>query len=180
MDVLTPATLWPIEAPPGLYVPDLTITVLGIPGPQGSKSFKGMRASKVSGKAVPVLVESSAKVKPWRANVVEAAQAAVRAAYVGCLANRWPMFDGPVAVGMVFTLPAPKRMPKGRTHPSVKPDISKLIRSTEDALTDARIWVDDALVVAYRDTAKTYPGGHPDALAEPGAVIRIWSIGEPS
>ena len=177
MNILTPAALWPAEAPPGTDVPDLTITVLGVPGPQGSKSFKGMRASKVSGKAVPVLVESSAKVKPWRAKVVDAAKEAVRAGHVGCLANRWPLFDGPVAVGMVFTLPAPKRMPKGRTCPSVKPDISKLIRSTEDALTDARIWADDALVVEYRDTAKTYPGGHSDALNEPGAVIRIWTLG---
>lgn len=156
---------------------DLVITVRGVPGPQGSKSFKGMRASKISGKAVPVLVESSAKVKPWRANVVEAAKEAVRTSHVGCLANRWPLFDGPVAVSMIFTLQAPQRMPKGRTCPSVKPDISKLIRSTEDALTDARIWADDALVVAYRDTAKTYPGGHRDALNAPGAVIRIWQIG---
>lgn len=155
---------------------DLVITVYGTPGPQGSKTVKGTRRTK-TGKLIANLVESSAKVKPWRANVVEAAKEAVRTSHYGCLANRWPLFDGPVAVSMVFTLQAPQRMPKGRTCPSVKPDISKLIRSTEDALTDARIWADDALVVAYRDTAKTYPGGHRDALDSPGAVIRVWAIG---
>ncbi len=78
---------------------------------------------------------------------------------------------------MTFTMPALKRMPKGRTCPSVKPDLSKLIRSTEDALTDARIWTDDALVVEYRYAAKRYPNAGRDALDAPGAVIRIWTIG---
>jgi Holliday junction resolvase RusA-like endonuclease len=77
---------------------------------------------------------------------------------------------------MVFTLKPPQRMPKGRTRPTCYPDLSKLIRATEDALTGLA-WGDDAQVVEYRDTVKTYPGGHRDALDSPGAVIRIWQIG---
>jgi len=148
-----------------LLAADLQIIVFGTPGPQGSKAFKGMRASKTSGKQTPVLVESSKKVKPWRTAVADAAR----------------KFDGeplagPLAVSMVFTLKPPQRMPKGRTHPTCYPDLSKLLRSTEDALTGLA-WVDDAQVVEYRDTAKAYPGGHRDALDTPGAVIRIWQIG---
>jgi Holliday junction resolvase RusA-like endonuclease len=160
------------EARPG---GDLVIVVYGIPGPQGSKTVKGARRTK-TGKLIANLVESSAKVKPWREDVVQAAVTAVAKAHFGCLANRWPMFDGPVAVGMTFTLPALKRRPKDRLSPSVKPDLSKLIRSTEDALTDANVWTDDSLVVEYRYAAKTYPGEHRDALDAPGAVIRVWSL----
>jgi Holliday junction resolvase RusA-like endonuclease len=179
---LTAAGAWPDLERLAIPLPtaggaDLVIVVYGTPGPQGSKDFKGMRTSKTTGKSHAVLVESSAKVKPWRAAVEDAAKKAAAGAHFGCLANRWPMFDGPVAVGMTFTLVAPKRMPKGRINPSVKPDLSKLIRSTEDALTDAKIWTDDALVVEYRHAAKTYPGQHPDALDQPGAVIRIFTIG---
>lgn len=148
-----------------LLAADLQIVVFGTPGPQGSKSFKGMRVSKTSGKQTPVLIESSKKVKPWRSDVAAAAKE------IGCA----PL-AGPLAVSVVFTLKPPQRMPKGRTHPTCYPDLSKLLRSTEDALTGLA-WADDAQVVEYRDTAKTYPGAHRDALDAPGAVIRIWRIG---
>jgi crossover junction endodeoxyribonuclease RusA len=80
---------------------------------------------------------------------------------------------GPVSVEMIFTLPKPKSAPKLRkTMPDRKPDLSKLVRSTEDALTDAGAWEDDARVVECR-SAKRYPGEGPDALDVPGCVIRI-------
>lgn len=53
-----------------------------------------------------------------------------------------------------------------------KPDGSKLQRSTEDALTDAGLWRDDARVVEWIGV-KAYPGEHPDALHAPGARIRV-------
>jgi Holliday junction resolvase RusA-like endonuclease len=57
------------------------------------------------------------------------------------------------------------------------PDLSKLIRSTEDALTDAGVWTDDARVVAYHQPRKVYAGSaDPDALHTPGAVIRVWRV----
>lgn len=158
------------DAPLVSRQPDISLAVYGTPGPQGSKSFKGMRASKTGGKQVPVLVESSKKVKPWRALVADAAKAA------GCT----PL-AGPLAVSMHFTLKPPQSMPKDRivdgvAYPTCYPDTSKLIRSTEDALTK-RAWFDDAQIVEHRDCGKHYPGQHPDALDAPGAVIRVWRIG---
>lgn len=157
------ATSRPAEDPSP--APDILLIVHGTPGPQGSKSFKGMRASKTTGKSTPVLVESSKKVAPWRADVEHAAVVAGISS-----------LTGPLAVSMAFTLAPPKRLPKGRTRPTCYPDLSKLIRATEDALT-GQAWIDDAQVVEYRSTAKYYPGQHPDALDEPGAVIRVWTIG---
>lgn len=138
----------------------MRIEVYGAPGPQGSKSFKGM-----SGSGHAILVESSKTVKPWRIAVTHAAREAM------------PTEDfcitGPIAVMMTFTLRKPKSAPKNRrTFPDKKPDCSKLVRSTEDALTDSGIWEDDARVVVTLST-KTFPGDHPDSLPAPGVVIRI-------
>lgn len=138
----------------------ITITVIGTPGPQGSKSFKGMRGGHA------VLAESSKKVKPWR----EAVKWAV-APY------RIPggTVIGPLFCEMVFSLKRPKSAPKRITHPATTPDLSKLVRSTEDALTESGIWEDDARVVGFANTRKVFAGGSdPDALDVPGCVIRIW------
>lgn len=137
----------------------ITIRVIGLPGPQGSKSFKGMRGGHA------VLVESSKKVKPWRESVKAAAIAVMNGA---------DPLDGPLIVSMVFTMPKPKAAPKTRrTYPQTKPDLSKLIRSTEDALTDSGCWKDDARVIAYERAAKVYPHEDVDALHCPGVVITI-------
>ena len=140
----------------------IVIKVYGLPGPQGSKSFKGMRGGHA------VLIESSKKVKPWREDVKAAAEA-VRA-------GREPL-DCPLRLTMVFTLPKPSSAPKTRaTWPMRTPDLSKLARSTEDALTDSGIWRDDARVVEYALLAKRYPGEGYGALEAPGAWIVIEGI----
>jgi hypothetical protein len=56
--------------------------------------------------------------------------------------------------------------------------VSKLIRSTEDALTDSGAWKDDALVVEYDRAAKVYIGEDPEALDAPGAriVVRLLAL----
>jgi crossover junction endodeoxyribonuclease RusA len=137
----------------------IEFTVTGMPAPQGSKSFKGM----VNGHAV--MAESSKKVKPWRMDVKHAAEA-VREAH--------GIQRGPLLVSMVFTLPKPASAPKTRkTWPDRKPDLSKLIRSTEDAITDAGLWEDDARVVEFGRLAKVFPGEDRDALPVPGVRIRI-------
>jgi crossover junction endodeoxyribonuclease RusA len=135
------------------------ITVAGRPAPQGSKAYKGKRAGK------PVLVESSRFVKPWREQVHRAAVEHRR------VTPGFRRFDGPVKLTAVFTVPAPKRLPKGRVVPGVPPDLSKLLRSTEDALTTGGLWADDALVVEAR-VLKRYPGSH-GGLPEPGALIIV-------
>lgn len=135
------------------------IVVYGSPAPQGSKKFVGMAGGH------GVMVESSKKVKPWREDV-KAAALLVR--------NGRPPLDAPLRVRMVFTVPKPASAPKTRrTWPMRKPDVSKLVRSTEDALTDAGIWVDDARVVEYGRVAKAYAGEDTEALEACGAVIEI-------
>jgi Holliday junction resolvase RusA-like endonuclease len=114
------------------------------------------------------MIESSKKVKPWREAVVWAAREVGRAKFIG-----------PVVAEMIFTVRKPKSAPKNRrTWPATKPDLSKLVRATEDALTDAGVWEDDGRVVEYTRQAKVYPGEDRDALDVPGAVIRIASITE--
>lgn len=137
----------------------ITIVVYGIPGPQGSKAFKG---HSKTGRGI--LVESSKKVKPWRE--------AVKYAYLDAVGRSYPMFISPVNVEMTFTLPKPKR-PKYTCH-GTRPDLSKLARSTEDALSDIRCWKDDSLVTQYNKLAKRYPNEGDDALDRPGCVIRIY------
>lgn len=138
----------------------ISIIVYGIPGPQGSKKAVG-RDSK--GRAI--LVESSAKVKPWRELVH----------YAGIRARGGAApLDCPLSVRMVFTMPKPQGAPKlRRTYPMRTPDLSKLCRSTEDALTTSGIWRDDARVVNYSRLAKVYPGEDPEALEAPGVRIVI-------
>lgn len=144
--------------------PSLSIVVYGLAGPQGSKRFVGKRGGK------GVMVESSKKVKPWRELVHIAA--------VMARAGR-PAIDEPILVRMVFTMPKPSSAPKRkRTWPMRMPDLSKLARSTEDALTTAGVWRDDARVVEYERLAKVYPGEDPESLEVPGVRIEIKVLGE--
>jgi Holliday junction resolvase RusA-like endonuclease len=155
----------------------ITIVAYGVPGPQGSKAFKGSRPTKSGGRA-PILVESSKKVKPWREAVTEAAQRTILALpYAQRLA--FP-FTAPLEMALVLTLPRPARMPAERVvagvaYPMAYPDVSKLARSTEDALTGT-VWADDAQVVRYTLLEKRYVGER-YALDRPGAVITIAEIG---
>lgn len=138
----------------------LEIIVYGMPGPQGSKKLVGFTKS---GRGL--LVESSKKVKPWR-EAVHAAALAVRQ-------GAEPL-DCALTVRMVFTMPKPQSAPKRRkTWPMKTPDLSKLIRSTEDALTSSGIWRDDARVVEYTRCAKVFPDEDRDALEAPGVRIVI-------
>lgn len=141
--------------------PLLTIVVHGEPAPQGSKKFVGI--AKASGRGI--LVESSKKAKPWRQDVVAAAIEAIAGA---------PPLDGPLDIRMVFTLPKPASSPKTRrTYPNRKPDVSKLARSTEDALVTAGAIADDARIVQYSRLAKVFPNEDSEALSSPGVRIEI-------
>lgn len=143
----------------------IAIKVHGLPGPQGSKRHVG------GGR----MIESSKKVKPWRA--------AVEAAALAELATRdtWTPFDGPVKVRVCFTLPRPaSHYRTGRNAHLLKDsapayptgrntgDIEKHVRSTHDALTSAGVWTDDSLVVSLR-TDKTYG-------PEPGAYLVVTEV----
>ena len=144
----------------------ITLKVYGSPATQGSKRFVGL--AKKNGRGI--LVESSKKVKPWRQDVKAAAEA---------VRNGVAPLDGNLVVLMVFTLPKPKSKQKRyTTYPNTRPDVSKLTRSTEDALVDAGLIADDARIVGYARQWKCYPGEDPDALEAPGVLVKIWTMEE--
>lgn len=158
----------------------ITITVHGTPGPQGSKRHLGNG----------VMIESSKKVKPWRDDVKAAAITVMECGDIGNVRLHRPPLDGPLVASMVFTIreqptSRPAWWPAGVKfsrkllwRPASTPDLSKLLRATEDALTGVA-WKDDARVVEYVRLAKYYVG-HPatDVLPHgPGCVIRIWPLG---
>lgn len=151
----------------------MIITVYGTPGPQGSKRFVGMKGGR------GVMIESSQKVRPWREAVKYAALEVIEKEGASLSSERHcnGAIIGPVAVEMIFTLKKPKSAPKRRrTWPDRTPDLSKLVRSTEDALTQAGcVWEDDARVIDCR-SMKVFPGEHKDALNSPGVVIRITPV----
>jgi len=152
---------------------EIRIVVYGQPAAQGSKRYVGHRKG-ADGRDRAVLVEQSKRVKPWRRGVADAA----------VLVRPVELMDGPLVADMVFTFARPAgHFGTGRnahlvkvtapSAPAVAPDLSKLARSTEDALTGI-VWKDDSRVVAYGRLAKVYAGsGDADALDKPGAVIRV-------
>lgn len=165
------ANLLPSEWPDPPVAPDvIMLDVYGDPAPQGSKKFVGFTRPKPGqerGRAI--MIESSKAVAPWREDVGKAARA---------VRNGAPPLDGPLRVRMVFTLTKPASSPKTRrTWPMRKPDLSKLARSTEDALVTAGLIADDARIVEFERLAKVFPGEDPDALASAGVRIRIMRIG---
>lgn len=130
------------------------LTVYGAPGPQGSKKHVGNG----------VMIESSKKVKPWRKAIVEAVM------------EQYPNFEtleGPLTATIVFTMPKPKSAPKRKiTYPEKRPDVDKLLRSTFDGLTQAKVWGDDSQPVTVL-TGKRYPNEGEYALSKPGVYIFI-------
>ena len=155
-----------------LVAPAIEVRVAGKPAPQGSKVPKGR-----AGNGRILMVESSKYVEPWREAVKMAAQRAAGVDSLGALEPRFPL-DGALMGLAVFTVAKPQAAPKKRrTYPaSRRNDASKLLRSSEDALKDAGIIVDDGLFVEYIKLAKVYPGEDVDALGYPGAVFQVWSL----
>lgn len=131
----------------------MRIRVNGVPAPQGSKRHVGDG----------VLVESSARVKPWRE--------AVRAETQRWLEDRGQAAAAakgePILVDIVFYVPRPVSLPKRMLLPTRRPDLDKLLRSTLDGLDEGGAFADDAQIVGIT-TSKHY------AITEPaGAVIYV-------
>lgn len=172
----------------------IRIVVYGTPAPQGSKKgFAIKRGGKFTGKVA--MVESSAKVKPWREDVRAELCGFISKNALGDVLALGPgrlvgegygaslvfdrfhvPFNGPIRVRLTFTLSKPANAPKRTvTWPCKKPDIDKLARSTLDAIVSAGLIADDARVVDMA-CGKRYPNEGPDALDRPGCVIEITPI----
>jgi Holliday junction resolvase RusA-like endonuclease len=121
----------------------LEFVVAGIPAPQGSKRVF-VRGGRVS------LVESCARVKPYRALVsLAASQARTEAP------TQQPVG---IAIAFVFVRPKSHYTSKGELRagaPSFpgKPDVDKLCRAVLDALTGI-LYHDDAQVVSLSATKR--------------------------
>jgi len=139
---------------------DLTIRIWipGIPAPGGSKKGFAIPDKKRPGKYRAILTEDSRRSKPWRQSVEWGAREVFR--------------DAPlqVAIAVIFKffMPRPKShygkrglRPSAPAMPTVKPDVTKLIRSTEDALKGIA-WIDDSMIVDQHGR-KVY-GDRPGAL----------------
>lgn len=114
--------------------------VPGTPAPQGSKRYLGNG----------VMIESSKRVKPWRADIRAAAMQAFK-----------QPLTGPIRLDLLFVLPRPKsHYGTGRNahklkdsapqHHIQKPDLDKLVRAVGDALSG----------VAYHDDSQVVGGAH--------------------
>lgn len=151
--------------------PSLRFEVHGVPAPQGSKKYVGR--AKSTGRAI--LVEMSKKVKPWRQLVAAAAVGAAKE-------QGWVAPDGPIGLIVEFHMRRPAdHYGTGRNADRLKewapsshtstPDLSKLVRSTEDALVTAGVIVDDRRISELVAT-KVYC----DRGAPTGAFIVITSL----
>ncbi len=123
--------------------------VPGIPAPGGSKRFVGF--GKKSGRAI-LIDDAGERNKNWRSSVAHfGLQARTSEAKTLGVSD---LLTVPLLVTMEFVMPRPKGHfnAKGVVRgvapkfPTTRPDVLKLARSTEDALTGV-IWADDAQTV---------------------------------
>ena len=96
-----------------------------------------MRAFVVRGR--PVVTSDNSKLRPYRNEVSRCA--------IQQVADR-PLFPKhvPVVLEVAFYFRKPESVAKKRTRHVVKPDLSKLLRAVEDALTGI-VYHDDAQIV---------------------------------
>lgn len=143
--------------------PLFNLFVPGQPQPGGSKKgFVNPKTKRV------VITDDAAHGSDWRARVAHFA----REVYKDEPAR------GMILLQVVFTLRRPRgHYGTGRNVDQLKPsapyyrarlpDLTKLVRATEDALTGI-VWVDDSQVV-IQETAKRYG-------PKPGANIGVWRL----
>lgn len=124
----------------------LDAIVVGKTEPGGSK--RGF-THRYTGRAL--LTDANPRAARWKENVTRE---------VARVWDREPLTD-PVECEMCFYTPRPqshygsgrnsKRVkPSAPEYPGTRPDVLKLARSVEDALTQAGVWRDDALIVTER------------------------------
>ena len=143
----------------------VAFSVAGEPAPAGSKNAFRHR---ITGRIV-VTDASGKRGKDWRKSVAVAAREAMGAREV---------LTPPIGFTMIFRMERPKShfTPKGALRrgapvvPIVRPDVTKLVRAVEDAMTGI-VWGDDAHVVeqwVYRIYA------HPEE--EPGVQVTAYHL----
>jgi len=145
----------------------IRFTVYGIASGMGSK-----RAFVPKGWKRPIITDSNRNLKSWQSLVADAASQAI--------ANRpdWQILEGGVRLSLEFFLPRPKSLAKKITAHLKAPDTSKLVRSTEDAMSGI-VYRDDSQVIELLAT-KAYTGTndppHVHVRVEPTSGIERVSV----
>lgn len=144
----------------------IRFTVYGECQPAGSK-----RAFMRPGMKFPVVVDDNPNSKGWKRQIAAAA---------GALMQGRALLDGPLSITVTFYRPRPKgHFGSGRnagslrasapTHPVTKPDLLKLARAVEDALTG----------IVYRDDSQICEETLRKEFGEPARVeIAVGELGE--
>lgn len=116
----------------------ISFTIPGLAAPAGSK--RGF----IQGGRVRI-VDANKNAAAWKADVREAAARA----YDG------KPLTGPLRLHVVFSRPRPRShfgakgtiKPSAPTRPTTRPDVTKLLRGLEDALTGI-VWADDSQITS--------------------------------
>lgn len=124
----------------------IVFTVYGQAQPAGSKTAGVTKGGKM------FVRDSAKRGAPWRREVARTAAEAM---------NGTGLLDGPLSLAVTFVVPRPKGhygarglRPSAPAYPTVRPDVTKLLRAVEDAATGI-VWRDDAQVV-IQHACKTY------------------------
>lgn len=160
-----------------MFEPLITIRVLGTPAPGGSKNAVALRRNgryitQANGRPIIKVFDASKHGPVWRESVAAYGRIAMAAAGI-------PLLREMVIVESEMYIARPRSHYRGKKNPHVlrddapaypgsKPDLTKLWRSTEDALTGI-VWEADEAIVGQR-VVKRYA----DAEHAVGAVIRVY------
>jgi Holliday junction resolvase RusA-like endonuclease len=134
-----------------------------VPGVPASGGSKRQVIHRHTGKVVTM--DDCRRNRDWRAVVALAAREAM---------GGRPPLDGPLEVELRFVVPRPRVRAAAPPYPTTKPDVLKLARSTEDALSGV-LYVDDAQTIElharkrYGDRPGCEVRARPMAAGEGGA-----------
>jgi Holliday junction resolvase RusA-like endonuclease len=119
----------------------LQFVVFGTPQPAGSKKAFNWRAR--DGRSGTSIVDANPKAVNWKLQVAAAAG----------LVFSGDLLEGPLAVEFLFEVPRPQGhfgtrglRASAPEYPATRPDVLKLSRAVEDALTGT-VWRDDSQIV---------------------------------
>lgn len=142
----------------------LNFVAFGLPSPGGSKNaFRNPHTGRI------VVVDAGGKkTRTWRTVVAHAARTAMSGS---------ELMKPPLALVIEFRMPRPKHHYKSNGEikqdapwfPIVRPDLTKLLRSTEDAMTGI-VWHDDSQIVE-QNIHRTY-----SSVEDTGARISVYTI----
>jgi crossover junction endodeoxyribonuclease RusA len=111
------------------------------------------------------MIESSKYLADWREQIRQAS-----ATYLFQLAP----IETAVGLTLTFYMPRPKshfdskgelKASAALAKPTGRPDLSKLVRAVEDAITNSKLWRDDSLVTACHAWKHYAPPGKPTGVS---------------